>query len=73
VNLKFAKKALEIDFVNKALVRNKGIVSRAARDLGISRVNLYELIQKYSIRIQEFKSSNMNRDDKSPMKTQEVI
>lgn len=73
VNLKFAKKALEIDFVKKALSRNKGIVSRAARDLGISRVNLYELIQKYSIRIQEFKSTNTNRDDKSPMKTQEVI
>jgi len=55
VNLKLAKKAIEIDFVKKALSRNKGIVSRAARELGISRVNLYDLIQKYSIRIQEFK------------------
>lgn len=55
VNLKLAKQAIEIDFVRRALSRNKGIVSRAARELGISRVNLYDLIQKYSIRTQEFK------------------
>jgi two-component system NtrC family response regulator len=55
VNLKFAKKAIEIDFVRKALHRNAGIVSRAARELGISRVNLYELLKKYHIRPQEFK------------------
>ena len=55
VNLKFAKKAIEMDFVRKALRRNSGIISRAARELGISRVNLYELMEKYNIRIQEFK------------------
>jgi two-component system NtrC family response regulator len=55
VNLKLAKKAIEMDFVKKALSRNSGIVSRAARDLGISRVNLYELIEKYNIRLQEYK------------------
>jgi two-component system, NtrC family, response regulator len=69
VNLKFAKKALEMDFVRKALSQNKGIVSRAARELGISRVNLYELIQKYNIHIQEFKMSGASR---SQMKTREV-
>lgn len=73
VNLKVAKKAIEIDFVKKALSRNRGIVSRAARDLGISRVNLYELVQKYSIRIQEYKPKNTNHDDQSAMKTQEVV
>ena len=57
VNLKFAKKAMEIDFVKKALARNGGIVSRAARELGISRVHLYELIDKYQIHIKEFKNS----------------
>ncbi|MGH7815797.1 MAG: PEP-CTERM-box response regulator transcription factor, partial [Candidatus Binatia bacterium] len=41
VNLKFARRAIEKDFVHKALHRNGGIVSRAARELGISRVNLY--------------------------------
>jgi two-component system, NtrC family, response regulator len=55
VNLKFAKKAIEMDFVKKALSRNHGVVSRAARELGISRVNLYELIEKYNLRLQEFK------------------
>src|ERR1051325_3984577 len=69
VNLKFAKKAIEMDFVKKALYRNGGIVSRAARELGISRVNLYELIEKYNIRIQEFKALRAN---KSMMKPREV-
>ncbi len=55
VNLKFARKAIEKDFVQKALHRNSGVVSRAARELGISRVNLYELIEKYEIRVKEFK------------------
>jgi len=57
VNLKFAKQAIESDFVKKALARNRGIVSRAARELGISRVNLYELIDKYDIHVKEFKTS----------------
>ena len=56
VNLKFAKQAIEIDFVKKALARNRGIISRAARELGISRVNLYELIDKYEIHVKEFKT-----------------
>jgi two-component system NtrC family response regulator len=55
INLKFAKTAMEIDYIKRALSRNKGVVSRAAKDLGISRVNLYELIDKYKIQIQEFK------------------
>ena len=65
----FAKKAIEMDFVKKALSRNGGIVSRAARELGISRVNLYELIEKYNIRLQEFK---MLRAGKNQIKTREV-
>jgi two-component system NtrC family response regulator len=59
VNLKFAKTAMEIDYIKRALSRNKGVVSRAAKDLGISRVNLYELIEKYKIHIQEFKAGSM--------------
>ena len=70
VNLKFAKKAIEIDFVKKALHRNAGIVSRAARELGISRVNLYELLEKYNIRPQEFKI--MRAASKAPLKAREV-
>lgn len=56
INLKFAKKAIEADFIRKALSRNNGIVSRAAKDLGISRVNLYELMERYNIQTQEFKT-----------------
>jgi regulatory Fis family protein len=50
---------MEIDYITRALSRNKGVVSRAAKDLGISRVNLYELIDKYKIQIQEFKVTRM--------------
>jgi two-component system NtrC family response regulator len=63
VNLKFAKRAIEMDFVRKALSRNNGIVSRAARELGISRVNLYELIGKYNIPVQEFKINRKPNKD----------
>ena len=55
-NLKEAKRAIEIEYVRKALLRSRGIVSRAAKELGISRVNLYELMAKYGIPIEEFKS-----------------
>jgi two-component system NtrC family response regulator len=57
VNLKEAKKAIEIEYVRKALLRSKGVVSRAAKELGISRVNLYELMSKYNIDLEEFKGS----------------
>ena len=70
VNLKFAKKAIETDFVKKALSRNHGVVSRAARELGISRVNLYELIEKYNLRLQEFKILKIA--EKAQTKTREV-
>lgn len=70
VNLKIAKKAIEMDFVKKALSRNRGIVSRAARELGISRVNLYELIGKYDIRLHEFKITRPG--NKQEMKSREV-
>ena len=71
VNLKFAKKAIEMDFVKKALSRNGGIVSRAARELGVSRVNLYDLIEKYNIHLQEFKM--IRAAGKGQIKTREVF
>jgi DNA-binding NtrC family response regulator len=60
---------MEIDYIRRALSRNKGVVSRAAKDLGISRVNLYELIDKYKIHIQEFKAK---RPPKQQNLTREV-
>ena len=70
VNLKFAKTAMEIDYIKRALSRNNGVVSRAAKDLGISRVNLYELIDKYKIQIQEFKVTRIR--SKQQVITREV-
>ena len=71
VNLKFAKKAIEMDFVKKALSRNHGVVSRAARELGISRVNLYELIEKYNLRSQGFRM--LSAVEKAQLKTWGVL
>jgi len=48
--LKEARKALEIDLVQKSLAGNKGNITQAARDLGISRPSLYELMEKLGIR-----------------------
>jgi two-component system NtrC family response regulator len=70
VNLKLAKQAIERDFITTALERNRGIISRAARELGISRVNLYELVEKYKIQIQEFKFPRV--DGKRQIKIEEV-
>ena len=70
VNLKCAKQSIEMDFVKTALERNRGVVSRAARELGISRVNLYELVDKYKIQIREFKNNPLGA--KTLMKTREV-
>jgi DNA-binding NtrC family response regulator len=71
VNLKIAKKAIEADFIKKALTKNNGIVSRAAKDLGISRVNLYELMDRYNIQIQEFKTARSA--EKQLVKAREVF
>jgi two-component system, NtrC family, response regulator len=73
VNLKFARQAMELDFVKKALTKNKGVVSRAARELGISRVNLYDLMQKHSINIEEFKARRPGRPSKSALNRREVV
>ena len=59
INLKLAKKTVEFELVKKALAKNNGIVSRAAKELGISRVNLYELIEKHKIEVQQFKTHRL--------------
>jgi DNA-binding NtrC family response regulator len=72
VNLKIAKQAIEADFIKKALTKNNGIVSRAAKDLGISRVNLYELMDRYDIQIQEFKAAR-SAEKQQHVKAREVF
>jgi len=47
--LKEAREAVERDLINQALGTNKGNLSRAAAQLGISRPTLYELMEKLKI------------------------
>jgi two-component system NtrC family response regulator len=47
--LKDAREALEKDLVLRALAKNKGKVSHAAAELGVSRPTLYELMEKLGI------------------------
>ena len=44
-----AREAIEKELIEKALARNKGNLTRAAAELGISRPTLYELIEKLGI------------------------
>jgi two-component system NtrC family response regulator len=72
VNLKRAKQAIEIEYLRKALLRSRGVISRAAKELGISRVNLYELIAKYKININEFKGSPLSSQSRQVKDPQAV-
>lgn len=47
--LKEAREELEKDFIQKAIARNKGNISKASEELGISRPTLYELMEKLKI------------------------
>lgn len=71
VNLKYARKVMEADYVRRALFRNSGIISRAAKDLGISRVNLYELIAKYMINVDEYKKLKSDDANTVPLETKQ--
>ncbi|MFH1678443.1 MAG: PEP-CTERM-box response regulator transcription factor [Candidatus Omnitrophota bacterium] len=47
--LKEAREQLEIKLIKEALIKNKGNISRAAREIGINRVSFYDLMKKYDI------------------------
>ncbi len=49
-----AVEEVERQFVLEALRRNNGVVSRAARDVGMQRPNFQALMRKYGIRAQQF-------------------
>jgi two-component system, NtrC family, response regulator len=49
VSLREARGQLERDLVLNALLRTRGNVSHAAKDLGVSRPALHDLIDKYRI------------------------
>jgi two-component system NtrC family response regulator len=44
--LKEAREALERDYIKRAIVRNKGSITKAAEELGLTRPTLYELMEK---------------------------
>jgi len=48
--LKEARESLERDMVRRSLTRNKGKISRAAEELGVSRPTLYELMDKLGMK-----------------------
>ena len=47
--LKEAREALEKDFIERALTRNKGNITKASEEMGVSRPTLYELMEKLGI------------------------
>ena len=49
-DLRAARDELERALIERALRRNGGVVSRAARDLSVSRVTLYDLMEKHGFR-----------------------
>ncbi len=53
LTLREAKEEIEKKFLLDALQRNKGFVSRAAKDLDVSRGTFYDLLKKHSIEIEE--------------------
>ncbi len=50
-SLKKARRELDMRYIRQAMQRTSGNISRAARELGISRVCLHELLKKYSINV----------------------
>jgi two-component system NtrC family response regulator len=49
LTLKEAREALERDFIQSALIRNKGNITKVAKELDISRPALYEIMDKLKI------------------------
>ena len=49
-DLRAARDDLERALIERALWRNNGVVSRAARELSVSRVTLYDLLDKHNLR-----------------------
>ncbi len=47
--LREAREALERELIQAALVRNKGNITKAAEELGVSRPTLYELMDKVGV------------------------
>lgn len=51
VALREARKRLEMDLVESAIERHNGNIKRASEELGVSRPTLYDLIEKYKLKL----------------------
>jgi len=47
-------------YIDLALNRTKGNISKAARELGISRVTLYDLINRFKIKVSDYRRHNFH-------------
>jgi two-component system NtrC family response regulator len=47
--LKEAREGLEKDLIERAILKNKGNLTKAAEELGVARPTLYELMEKLGI------------------------
>ncbi len=57
-NLKEAREEMERDLIQRALGRNRGNITQTARELGISRPTLYELMDKFAFNKQGAKPNH---------------
>ncbi len=55
LSLKEARNALEIKYLRESLVKHRGNVTYAAKEIGISRVRFHQLLEKYGINRENFK------------------
>ena len=46
------------DYIIKALSKTSGNISKAARELGISRVTLYDLMNKLKIEVKKYRKNS---------------
>jgi len=50
MGLKEARDTLEKELIKKALLQNRGNITKAAKELGVSRPTLYDLMEKFKIK-----------------------
>ena len=55
LSLKEAKEQTELKMINEALERNRGNVSKSAKELEITRPTLHDLMKKYNLSKKDFK------------------
>ena len=61
--LQGARDRAELDLLTEALTRNAGNVTRAARDLDVSRPTLHDLLRKHGLEAARFRRPELPADD----------